>query len=482
MLEAISLEVDVASDGFEACEMVQKANEMNKPYEIVYIDFQMPGINGFETITRIQELKQEKEIKFIMITAYGREDILNQAQKFGINSVLIKPVNPVFLIEATLNVLDGSKKFEFSKLNNEELVDVAEKTKRIHGAEVLLVEDNEINREIAMELLLEAKVNVDVAENGRIAVEKVKEKKYDIILMDMQMPEMDGLEATEYIRNKIKNVRVPIIALSANAMSSDRDKCIEIGMNEHLSKPIEPMALYDMLLEWIDVEKIEKKKNIVVEKKDKETVGIDENKLLSIGLDVTSGLRRVSNNKKLYTKILHKFIESNRDFESEIKKSIQEGDEEKAARIAHTLKGVAGNIGANELYELAKEYELSVKENGIDSENVKVKFYDLNENLKKIIRELEECIGQNQVKKENQNINKETASCEEINLVLGELETYAKIGNIKGCREKIKEIDDFVLPSEIEDSYQKIRKNIMGYKFKQAIPDLEEIVTRIKRG
>lgn len=487
MLEAISLDVDVANDGFDACKMIQDASEMDKPYEVVYIDFQMPGLNGFETITKIDEQKLSKEIKYIMITAYGREDILSQAQKFGISSVLIKPVNPVFLIEATLNVLDGSNKFEFNKLNNDELVDVTEKTRMIHGAEVLLVEDNEINREIAIELLMDAKVNVDVAENGRIAVDKVKEKDYQIILMDMQMPEMDGLEATEYIRKTLKNMKVPIIALSANAMSSDRDKCISVGMNEHLPKPIEPMALYDMLLEWIDVNEIEKKSIILIEKNEKESIELDEEKLVAIGLDVTSGLRRVSNNKKLYAKILRKFIESNKNFEKEVRESMQEGDEEKIARIAHTLKGVAGNIGANNLYNLAKEYELSVKENidkNLEGEEIRVKFDAVNIHLINLIHALEGCIGKKQVKQESQNNDnkKDIASEEIIVFLFEELEKHVKTGNIKGCRGKLKEIDDFVLPSDMEDSYREIKKNIMGYKFKQAIIDLGRMLTRIKRG
>lgn len=268
-----------------------------------------------------------------------------------------------------------------------------------------------------------------------------------------------------------------LIALSANAMSSDRDKCIQAGMNEHLPKPIEPMVLFDMLLKFIDQDEIEKKTENRIKENRNQDSELNEEKLMMFGIDVNAGLRRVSNNKNLYMKILNKFVESNRTFEEDIKQSIKENDFEKTARIAHTLKGVAGNIGANELYNLAKDYELSIDKNRNETEGTELlgeKFDVLNQSLNNLIFSLDDYMGHVKIKKEDvdgkEEEAKEEATREEVLELLGELERYVETGNIKGCRNKIKAMNHLVLSPEMNEIYKKIEKNIVGYKFKKAIP------------
>ena len=172
--------------------------------------------------------------------------MLKQAEESGIESVLVKPVTSSTLFDTTLAVLetsDGSSDLAPSVV----FLDVS----RTRGARVLLVEDNEINQEVAFGLLEDAKVQVDLAENGEVAIRMVQDNQYDLVLMDMQMPVMDGIEATQVIRSDPRFGDLPIIAMTANAMAADRDRCIEAGMNDHIAKPIEPEELLSLLAQWI---------------------------------------------------------------------------------------------------------------------------------------------------------------------------------------------------------------------------------------
>ena len=181
-----------------------------------------------------------------MVTAYGREEVLKQAEENSFANILIKPVTASMLFDSAVEVLgaSNSKTYEAAAGPSVELA-------QIRGARVLLVEDNELNREVALGLLEDAHLAIETAENGQVAVQMVAEHKYDLVLMDMQMPVMDGLGATRAIRSKPQFQSLPIIAMTANVMESDRDKCNEAGMNDHLAKPIDPEALFAALLRWI---------------------------------------------------------------------------------------------------------------------------------------------------------------------------------------------------------------------------------------
>jgi two-component system, sensor histidine kinase and response regulator len=227
--------------------MVRQAAEARQPYEIAFVDWQMPKLDGIETCKRIiKMLDLSNRPRLVMVTACGREEVLKQAEQNGIESVLVKPVTSSTLFDTTLAVLQTSDSSP-DKAPSAISLDVT----RTRGARVLLVEDNEINQEVALGQLEDAKVQVDLAENGEVAVRMVKDNPYDLVLMDMQMPVMDGIEATRAIRSEKRFDDLPIIAMTANAMSADRDRCLEAGMNDHIAKPIEPDELFMMLTQWI---------------------------------------------------------------------------------------------------------------------------------------------------------------------------------------------------------------------------------------
>jgi two-component system sensor histidine kinase/response regulator len=247
LLVGMGFVADEAASGEEGIAMVRQADEAGEPYEIAFVDWQMPKLDGIETCKRIIKMPDlPSPPHLVMVTAYGRDEVLKQAEQTGIESVLIKPVTSSTLFDTTLAVLQTSE-------SSPDIVPsaISLDVSQTQGARVLLVEDNEINQEVALGQLEDAKIQVDLAENGEVAVRMVENNQYDLVLMDMQMPIMDGIEATRAIRLDPRFGDLPIIAMTANAMAADRDRCLEAGMNDHIAKPIEPEELFRVLAQWI---------------------------------------------------------------------------------------------------------------------------------------------------------------------------------------------------------------------------------------
>ena len=234
---------------------------------------------------------------------------------------------------------------------------------QIRGARVLLVEDNELNREVALGLLEDAQLTIDIAENGQVAVRMVGENNYDLVLMDMQMPVMDGLAATRAIRLKPQFQSLPIIAMTANVMESDREKCTEAGMNDHLSKPIDPEALFAALLRWIKPRENTAAAPVATaaakSSAPNPTRAAESDSIEIAGVDTKSALRRTGGNPKRYEMLLRKFAESTAV--EEIRGALAAGDTATAARAAHSLKGAAANLGATAAAEAAAKVEATIQ-------------------------------------------------------------------------------------------------------------------------
>jgi two-component system sensor histidine kinase/response regulator len=251
LLSNMDLVADEAASGEEGIEMVRQAAEAGQPYEIAFVDWQMPKIDGIETCKRLQALPASPP-HLVMVTAYGREEVLKKAEETGIENVLVKPVTSSTLFDTALSALSAD-----SKTRGEVGTMPSFDSARTRGTRVLLVEDNEINQEVAIGQLEDAEVTVDLAENGESAVRMVQNNEYDLVLMDMQMPVMDGIEATRAIRADPRFDSLPIIAMTANAMAADRERCLEAGMNDHIAKPIDPEELFGVLLRWTGERSIE---------------------------------------------------------------------------------------------------------------------------------------------------------------------------------------------------------------------------------
>ena len=362
MLTNMTLVADEAASGEEAIGMVRQASEAGQRYEIAFIDWQMPGLNGIETGKRILGLPDLRSPPhLVMVTAYGREEVLKQAEDSGFENVLIKPVTSSILFDTTVVALgaDGER-VETVQAGPSFEID------RMRGARILLVEDNEINQEVAMGQLEDAEAFVDLAGNGEVALRMIRDNDYDAVLMDMQMPVMDGIEATRIIRSNPRFEALPIIAMTANAMASDRILCLEAGMNDHIAKPIDPDQLFGVLLRWIRRDRDGKaaKAPAAAQPADGHA---GEAELSIPGIDVRAGLKRTGSNRRRYEILLRKFAEQQAGAVTAMKKALSAGDRATAERAAHSLKGAAGTLGANALSEAAAKVETAIKSgHGVD--------------------------------------------------------------------------------------------------------------------
>ncbi len=352
MLRFLQLDVTVASSGVQA--LAQLAASAAKPFDLVLMDWRMPGMNGDEVT---QHLRQDSRIvptpKVVMVTAYGREDVFRLAQQAGVDGFLIKPVSPSTLLDSILSVLGRKRILDHDERRHPALRLAAPD---LSGARLLLVEDNAINREFASELLRSEGMLVDEAVNGRQAVDMVRAEAYDAVLMDIQMPLMDGLEATRQIRamaaggeQQARFAEVPIIAMTALAMAHDAEQSQAAGMNDHVTKPIAPERLFATLARWIQVpEGRRRTDHVPVQAPVRVPCPPD---LLKLGsLDAREGIRRIGGKVDAYRRQLARFRASYADAAAQLRTLIDECKIEQADSYCHALVGVVGNIGATALF------------------------------------------------------------------------------------------------------------------------------------
>ncbi|MDQ1300085.1 MAG: two-component system, sensor histidine kinase and response regulator, partial [Chloroflexota bacterium] len=356
MLESMGFVTETATDGVKAVNAVRSAAAAGVPFDLITMDWQMPILNGIEAARTIHELNLPAAPRTILVTAYGREEVFRQAAESFIDQVLVKPVTPSLLFDAIMRTLGQGTVGEHAATRAAPLAPQTDLSS-ILGARILLVEDNDLNQQVACELLQDAGFLVEIAEDGQVAVEKVQTQPFDLVLMDMQMPVMDGVTATRAIRADPLLAPVPIVAMTANAMQGDRERCLEAGMNDHLAKPIDPEALWRMLAQWIVP-----RSGLGTAVRPSASKAADADKELSLpmdvpGLDVELGLKRVLGKRGLYRDLLKMYVAGQSEAPRAIRRVLETGDWLTAERLAHTLKGVSGNIGASEIQLRAAEVE-----------------------------------------------------------------------------------------------------------------------------
>ncbi len=394
MLESMTFRVDEVGSGEEALSAIAMADDGDDPYEVVFIDWRMPpGIDGIETVRRLASADLKVRPHPVMVTAYGRAEVMHEAEDAGIEVSLVKPVNSSLLFDAAMQVLGGEPVEKIpGDVSRTGSVDLAP----IRGARILLAEDNELNQQVAMELLGDAGFFMDLAEDGGACVAMVAENQYDIVLMDMQMPVMDGLDATREIRKNERFAELPIVAMTAAALETDRQRCLEAGMNDHLAKPIEPNELFAMLLRWISPaerempEPVEVPAAAAVEDPPRTEPALDP--LSSIeGLDVEVGVKRVMGKRDFYQKLVRQFVEGEAaESVATVRAQLGEGEREAAERTAHSLKGVAGTIGAGELQTRAQGLETAIKEEAAEVDTL---LASVEEELTRLVVAIRDVLG-----------------------------------------------------------------------------------------
>ena len=360
-LESFGFATGEVASGAEAIDELEMAE---LPYQLVLIDWHMPGMDGIEATRRIhQSSRIQSHPDVIMVSAYGREELIEQAEAEGVKSFLVKPVSPSSLYDAILEAM-GHGVEQISHAGGAVLAQ-----EQLRGARVLLVEDNEINQQVAEELLSQAGIHVTTANHGKEGVEMLaaRPEEFDGVFMDIQMPVLDGYAATGEIRKDARFNALPIIAMTANAMAGDRDKALAAGMNDHVAKPIDVVELFEVLGRWVQVP--EARRSSEPPAVEGPQTAPEEASSLPVlpGVDTQSGLARVGGKVAVYRKILRQFANSQADAPARIRNALASGDRVTAEREAHTLKDVAGNIGAEEVQAAAKRLEAAIRQ-GADTE------------------------------------------------------------------------------------------------------------------
>ena len=364
MLRSMSFAVDVVSSGREAVAAVEQADRDNAPYELVFMDWHMPAMNGVDACRRIKDLALAEPPHLMLVTAYGREEVFHQAEDAGIRDVLIKPLNASTLFEAAMRALQGSAGGDLrqaAELTSTALQSLA----AIAGARILLVEDNEINQEVALDLLRHARLEVDLAENGQVALDRLQANDYALVLMDMQMPVMDGVEATRQLRRLPGLAALPVVAMTANAQAADRQRCLDAGMNDFIAKPIEPELLWQTLLKWIAPRHAAAAADSDSDMATAAVSTAPAAPALDLGvaaIDPGPALRRMLGNTELYFATVRKFCRLQENTGQTMVAALDAGDWVTAQRQAHTLKSVAASIGAGRLAEQAAALEKALAE------------------------------------------------------------------------------------------------------------------------
>ncbi len=354
MLGYLNMRPETCASGAEALAKLDAAAQAGDPYRLVLLDWLMPGIDGIETARRIKRSdKLHSNVPAIlMITAGSYDIVIGHMQSAGLSHLLTKPINESSLLDALLEILAGHAVMDAQRQERRRQREIAPDLSRIRGARILLVDDVELNRMVATEILRDTGVQIDIACNGREALDKVLDGDYALVLMDIQMPEMDGLTATREIRSHPRFANLPIIAMTAHAMTGDRERSLAAGMNDHLTKPIDADGLIAALVRWIDPAAA----RVAAPPAPSEAHTEAEIPPLD-GIDTAAGLKNTMDSPALYRRILQSFAQEFGNVAQDIQTAINNGALEEARRRAHSTKSSAATIGAETLAAHARLLE-----------------------------------------------------------------------------------------------------------------------------
>jgi len=360
MLESFDFRVESVSSGEESLNILKENQTRKEPFELVMIDWLMIGLDGIETSRRIR-MELKLTIPIILMTAFGKENERLDAERVGINYFLTKPIYQSELFNAIMDAFGKE-----ARITTRPEIPIITKTsiykKRLKGIRILVAEDNITNQEIALAILERAGIVAQIADNGKKAIEAVRKGRFDAVLMDIQMPEMDGYEATRAIREDPKFKSFPIIAMTAHAMEGDEEKCLEAGMDGYISKPINQDRLFHTI--WKALKRTERLPHTEEPEDIPEKPAIETGELPATlpGINIQDTLKRLNIGADIFKRILIGFLNNNKDTANNIKDIFEKKSWESLMHLAHSLKGSAGNIGANDLQDAAFQLEKASRE------------------------------------------------------------------------------------------------------------------------
>jgi|GEM_PF-4715632 len=347
LLRSLKFEPIGVPSGEAALEYLHQAANQGMKIDLILMDWLMPKLDGIDTAKEIKRIYQDVSPQILMVTAYAEDERLRALDSSLFASILSKPVRPSALLDAIASALGNSPQFGVNSLSQHKVM--------FSSGRILLVEDNEINQEVAVGLLTNVGLTVEIANDGQQALEMVQQHDYDLVLMDVQMPVMNGLDATRAIRKLAGKsaAQLPILAMTANAMSQDSEESKAAGMNSHITKPIDPGLLYTEISRWIPI--VSGSTAPVIASK------LNADDVLPVGINVTLGLHHAGGNRENYHKTLVRFFHEFADAPDRLMTLIDAHAQQNAVTLVHTLKGIAGTIGAVSVQNIAAQIESSLR-------------------------------------------------------------------------------------------------------------------------
>ena len=481
-LKSFSFVADSASSGEYGIAKLTTASQQETPYELVILDWLMPGMNGIETALEIRKkfsaVDSAQIPKIIIITGFDVEALKDQVKENELaDAILSKPVNNSLLFNTVMEVFDRENakiQKPHSTLNKDFII------QSISSSNVLVVEDNYINQQVAREILEDVGVKVMIAEDGVKAIMKIKDHNFDAVLMDIQMPNMDGYAATHCIRNDLK-MEIPIIAMTANAFESDRKLCLAAGMDDYISKPIDPKSLYDRLVKWVKprTTRIRESKSVKDPVKDNDNEFQIPSNLP--GINVATGVARLLNNHRLFITLLQQFRMEFADSAEKIQKALsysrRKEDFESTLQLVHAVKGMAANLSANSLHTAACDLELGLKQQQQED------WPKLQENYATALAEVIESIASIQME-DDQVVNeheKISLDREKIKPLLIDLAKLMDVGDFKmlACFDAIKIL---LKGSDLQNEVKQLEERLMRLDYDPAKTILNTIAKTLDLG
>jgi polar amino acid transport system substrate-binding protein len=480
-LKNLDFTVVAANSGKKGIEFLQQAIDSDeRPFDLVFIDWKMPQMDGIETSRQIRQLFDKNNVpKIIMVTGFGREEVMKQADELALDGFLLKPTTQSLLFDSAM--LAFGHELDRLKLTKGRILDkTIEGLNPIRGTHILLVEDNEINQQIANELLSDEGFFISTVNNGQQALDLLETHNgppFDMILMDLHMPVMGGIDATIAIRKweaeKGKD-HIPIIAMTADAMSETLQKVLDIGMNDYVTKPIDPELLLKILVKYI----LPKNRTLPSEYMEKHDLILKKQCLPFDNLpdiDVDFGLSRARNNASLYMNILNKFFVNHQHTVKKIRSFLDHNDNKQAEIQAHTIKGLAGTIGAKQLQQKAQHLEKAIANSNLT--DVSALITDFENELNNILKTLKPFIRIPTSNIDDQSLPEGDSHM--LYELLAELLPYIQQAKPVNIKKVIKKINQHKWPGEFLTNIKDMVNQVNKYQYQNAEKIIHKMISQL---
>ncbi len=477
LLQSLGMKAATAGNIADAMRLFGDSAD-EEPFSLVLLDVGIPYLGVPQVCNHIKNHPNLKLVPDIILMAgYATSNVMSLVSQSSADGFLTKPLTLSSVFNGIVCIHNQERTCSERPSRLKARQKEREVSARLGGAKVLLIEDNEINRQVALELLTTHGLIVTIATNGQEGVEAVNTSEFDAVLTDIQMPVMDGYETAAKIRKDPRFAKLPIIAMTAHVMADELEKCISAGMNDHISKPIDPVALYSVLLKWIDPKLTIVDENKAIRQTHVHSKGAGLPELR--GVDVNSGLARVGGDQEFFRRMLQKFRQNHANDAYGIAVAISSGDFETAARMAHTLKGVAGGLGADCLQLACQDLEFMIKnaDRSMSANYINPLRHELTKVLDSV-SEMDEAYtdpGPESIENNSSPSNFDPQAvrnlCEKFKLLVEDNDTasYDALTNLENC------LSGKILACELK----KLRDSLERYDFDSASDSINEIIARL---